>query len=257
MMIPNSTQVPNIIFDDLMSGLTDTELRVLLVIVRQTLGWIENPITKTRKEKDWISYSQLKEKTGRQSEALSNSLRGLEDKKLIEVFDKEGNRLLTKEARLGKALFYRFSTSSKTEEVKKSSPNLFGNRNSKTEDTKETVTKDTFTKVNEGASIYKNNWADKSKQTMTELLKEKARSLQVKTVDSDNRINQKFQAYAVEAVKLAGLKNGGRARLFQLFKINNYGHQEVKKTEEVVMHQNYKMLTTEDQKVRYLAGAYK
>ncbi|MFC2108523.1 hypothetical protein ACFLS5_03585 [Candidatus Bipolaricaulota bacterium] len=51
---PGSTQVPNEIFDDIMPGLDDTELRVLLVINRQTLGWVENKCTGARKLFDWI-----------------------------------------------------------------------------------------------------------------------------------------------------------------------------------------------------------
>lgn len=53
-VIPNTTQVPNVILDEWMPKLKDIELRVLLVVVRQTLGWLENAETGTRKEKDWI-----------------------------------------------------------------------------------------------------------------------------------------------------------------------------------------------------------
>ncbi len=138
-LTPNTTQIPNYFLDKLMPILSDTGWRLLCVISRQTLGWIEDTETKRRKEKDWISYSQLILKTGRQKEALSKGLRELEEKKIIEVLDKTGTVLKTQEERRGRALFYRILTSSEIEQV---SSNLFGNRTSEIEHTKETYTKE-------------------------------------------------------------------------------------------------------------------
>jgi len=135
---PNTTQVPNRIIDYYMRLLSDTGFKVLIIIVRQTLGWIEDPLTKRRKDKDWISYSQLMLKSGRQKAAISLALRELESHKLIEILDSKGNNLRTREDRRGKKLFYRLLTSSETEQVKS---NMFGNRTSETEHTKETNTK--------------------------------------------------------------------------------------------------------------------
>jgi len=53
---PNFTQTPNEFFDAIAKTLKEGELRVLLVIMRQTFGW--------RKEWDRISLSQLATKTG-------------------------------------------------------------------------------------------------------------------------------------------------------------------------------------------------
>lgn len=137
-MIPNSTQVPNKIFDEIMPKLSDTALRILLVIARQTYGWIEDKKTNKRKEKDWISYSQLKEKTGRQNEAITNAIRELENEEIIEILDGSGNKILLKDRR-GRSLFYRINTSPKSGEP---IPNLTENRNSEIGDTKETYTKE-------------------------------------------------------------------------------------------------------------------
>lgn len=49
--IPNFTQVPNIVLDNMMSSLNESELKVLLYICRRTYGF--------HKEKDAISLSQL------------------------------------------------------------------------------------------------------------------------------------------------------------------------------------------------------
>jgi hypothetical protein len=49
--------------DDLLPGSKDTELRLLLVVLRQTL--LRN------KRFDWLASRQLKERTGRAGEAVS------------------------------------------------------------------------------------------------------------------------------------------------------------------------------------------
>jgi len=51
MLIPNTTQVPNVLFDSLLSELSDAELRVLLYIMRRTYGF--------QKHVDRISFSQF------------------------------------------------------------------------------------------------------------------------------------------------------------------------------------------------------
>lgn len=91
---PNSTQVPNIILDDWLLRLKDTELRILLIVTRQTLGWVEDTETGRRKEKDWISSSQLEKKSGRTRKHLSKALRALiETYGLIEATNAQGKVL--------------------------------------------------------------------------------------------------------------------------------------------------------------------
>ena len=53
------------------------ELKILLVIVRKTLGW--------RKESDWISYGQFEKATGIDRRNISRVIRSLEKKGIIEV----------------------------------------------------------------------------------------------------------------------------------------------------------------------------
>ena len=89
-----STPVPNWLLDEVMPELTDTEWRVLCVVVRQTLGWqasLSEP--RTRKRSDWITHSQLKRRTGRASAAVSGAIAGLVCRGLIEVEDRAGNVL--------------------------------------------------------------------------------------------------------------------------------------------------------------------
>ena len=104
-----TTPVPNDLLDQVMPTLRDTELRVLLVVVRQTLGWQDGPDPSRRKERDWLTQSQLMRRTGRASEAVSAAVDGLVRARLIEVQDKWGRPLVTPAERrrfLGK-LYYR------------------------------------------------------------------------------------------------------------------------------------------------------
>jgi len=152
--IPNTTQTPNIIFNGLMREMTDTELRVVLIVTRATLGWILDKEKGVRKEQDWISHSQLKQKTGRESGALSKAINSCIQKQWIEARDKDGNVLDTKIKRRGKNIFYRLGpaillkTSSESEEVYVTSSKSedrkakFGNRMlQKKSDTKEIINK--------------------------------------------------------------------------------------------------------------------
>lgn len=121
--IPNTTQTPNIIFNGLMKEMSDTELRVVLIVTRATLGWILDREKGMRKEEDWISHSQLKHKTGRESGAISKAIDRCIQKGWIEARDRDGALLDTKDKRRGKNIFYRLGpgillkTSSESEDV--------------------------------------------------------------------------------------------------------------------------------------------
>ncbi|HVT12607.1 MAG TPA: replication protein [Fimbriimonadaceae bacterium] len=86
-----STPLPNLLVDRLLPRLRDTELRLLLVILRQTWGW--------HKERDWLSHAQLKDKTGRASAALSRAIAVLVQSNLIVVRNRSGEALESSWAR--------------------------------------------------------------------------------------------------------------------------------------------------------------
>lgn len=89
--------VPNAVFDHLMPTLGDTELRVYLVVLRQTIGWSHGG--NAPKRRDWLSSSQLMRRTGRGSEAVSKAIDALVRRGLIRVEDVGGNELPTPQAR--------------------------------------------------------------------------------------------------------------------------------------------------------------
>jgi phage replication O-like protein O len=86
---PNTTQIPNEVFDSLMPHLSGGELKVLLYICRRTFGF--------RKESDSISLTQiaqgittkagrvLDQGTGLSKRQVQRALRVLENRKIIEV----------------------------------------------------------------------------------------------------------------------------------------------------------------------------
>jgi phage replication O-like protein O len=74
-----------------MPQLTDTELRVLLVVLRQTVG--------REKPRDWIARSQMASLTGRSFDAVSRAIEGLVQRGMIVVEDAQGRLLLSPAAR--------------------------------------------------------------------------------------------------------------------------------------------------------------
>ena len=108
-IIPNTTPIPHIIIREWMPRLKDVELRVLLVVTDQTLGWIEDAVTKRRKEKDWISRGQLMAKTGRGHSSVSVAIEKLIKYGVIEAYDTEGNKLDAPKDRSGNKIFYRLN----------------------------------------------------------------------------------------------------------------------------------------------------
>src|SRR5688572_9685684 len=86
---PNYTQVPDELFDQLMTRLSDCELRVLLYIVRRTFGF--------KRDADAISFSQmvsgittrdgtvLDSGTGLSKATVARGLMGLREKGVIEA----------------------------------------------------------------------------------------------------------------------------------------------------------------------------
>ncbi len=73
------TKMPNTLLDRWLPKLKDTELRVLLILVRQTTGWRQDG-AEVR-----LSYKALMARTGRGSEAVANALRSLAFRGLIHI----------------------------------------------------------------------------------------------------------------------------------------------------------------------------
>lgn len=129
----NSTQIPHIILREWLPKLSDTELRIVLIIADQTYGW--------HKELDRIAYSLLIAKTGSSNGSIATALKSLRKQGYIQVTDENGNIIRTKEEARGKNLYYRINVASP-----KIGDDLSKNRTPKIGDTKETNTKEIISK---------------------------------------------------------------------------------------------------------------
>ena len=144
--------------------MTDAEFRIVSIVTRATFGWILNKKTGMRKEEDWISLSQMVEKSGKSPRAIKYAIQSCIEKRWIEVRGQGGELLNTgtKRQKYGRKLFYRLGpqileqsiTSATIAQVK---PVQMTTRTSANDDTKpvqkktvyytkENLTKETLTK---------------------------------------------------------------------------------------------------------------
>jgi len=89
--------IPNELFDTVLPQLTDTEVRVLLIVFRKTFGFQElNDRGEVGpKRSDWISHSQLMQMTGRKSAAVSLAIASLVQAGYLIVEDMKSKPLAT------------------------------------------------------------------------------------------------------------------------------------------------------------------
>lgn len=100
-----TTQVPNRLFDHLLPMLTFAELKILLVIIRQTLGWVDR-YTGKRKTRECISYSLFIKKTGLSRRIISDSIQSLLSKRAIVITLFDGTKVHEPNERIGKKHLY-------------------------------------------------------------------------------------------------------------------------------------------------------
>jgi len=110
-MIPNTTPTPNIIFNGLMRRMNGTEFKIVMLVVRATLGWEADKETHMRKVEDWISSKQLELKTGRKRSSLSPAIDHCINEGWIEARSKKGEILETAKKRSGNNLYFRLGKS--------------------------------------------------------------------------------------------------------------------------------------------------
>jgi len=105
------TNVPNIVFDILLKDLGYAELKVLLVIIRQTYGW-KDKRTGKYKQWDWISQQFFIRKTGLSNRAVSTAISQLVYKRLIVVKNEQGRLVFNaSDRKQARKLFYSFNSS--------------------------------------------------------------------------------------------------------------------------------------------------
>jgi len=172
MPLHKTTPVPNAVFDQLLPYLNQAQLKVLLVIIRQTLGWYD-PKTNKRKSKDWIAISFFVRKTGLTAKSISLALSELIHNDYVLAFDHKGRRLKTPQDRRGKkriyyayAPYYRYVHD---ETWVEKLAHVFTFRPK----TKETPTKETRTKGSSMKKVRKQSDAERIAELLQEKMKER------------------------------------------------------------------------------------
>ncbi|MEQ9263113.1 MAG: hypothetical protein RLP14_08135 [Owenweeksia sp.] len=89
----SSTQLPNRLVDHYLKSLSESELKVILVILRRTIGMVDLDHLPQRKERAWISQKLFMLITGLSNRAVSSAVDTLVRKSLITVTDADGNTL--------------------------------------------------------------------------------------------------------------------------------------------------------------------
>ena len=105
MLYQQTTQVPNYFFDECLKTLTEAEVKVFLVVLRQTLGWF-NKKTGKRKERDRITMKWFLRATGLSPRGISKAISSLCLQKHILITDYQGKQLLEAKERRGKTYLY-------------------------------------------------------------------------------------------------------------------------------------------------------
>lgn len=116
------TTVPNVVFDRHLKDLGYAELKVLLVIIRQTYGWKDRR-TGGYKRWDWISQRFFVRKTGLSARAVSTAISRLVSKGLILVRNEQGTLLMDRKQRQQEAkLYFSCTLEPKSSEVRDKNP---------------------------------------------------------------------------------------------------------------------------------------
>ncbi|MCF8247565.1 MAG: replication protein [Saprospiraceae bacterium] len=109
MRYQQTTPVPNSAFDTYLPQLSGAEFKLLMIIIRQTNGWMDKR-TGHRKTRDRISHSQFMRKTGLSRRVISKALKHLVTAGVVTVTDARGKLLGEAEHRKGLSnLFYAFA----------------------------------------------------------------------------------------------------------------------------------------------------
>ena len=155
--ISNTTPTPNWLYNGEMKKMTGTELKVVLLITRKTLGWFD-PMTLKRKEQDYIGQKQFIEFTGQSNRAIATAIQVCVKVGWIIARDRNGNLCNTPEKRRRRKIWYQLGsvfTSKISSEHSSQDENLVNKTTQSSEqndthlvnkvhNTKETLTKETI-----------------------------------------------------------------------------------------------------------------
>ena len=139
----NTTQTPNSLFDIHLKTLSKSELKVLLIIIRKTVGIVDVKNRSNRLERAWISQRLFRICTNLSGRAISTAINSLMQKDLIIVTNESGQILKNKNTRRGASRLYYSSNSllEGSQEKNKVSEITFNNPVNKVHTIKQTIIK--------------------------------------------------------------------------------------------------------------------
>lgn len=88
-----------------MKKMNETELKVVLLVTRKTLGWFD-PMSRDRKIQDYISQSQFIEFTGQGNKAIARAIQSCVEHGWIIAKDKNGNICASSDKRARRRIWY-------------------------------------------------------------------------------------------------------------------------------------------------------
>jgi len=106
---PNTTPTPNWLYNGEMRKMTESELKVVLLVTRKTFGWFD-PSTKERKQQDYISQKQFMEFTGQSHTAIACAIQSCVEHGWIIARDRQGNLCNTSNKRRRRKVWYQLGS---------------------------------------------------------------------------------------------------------------------------------------------------
>lgn len=180
--IPNTTPTPNWLYNGEMKKMTETELKVVLLVTRKTLGWFD-PMISERKLQGYISQSQFMEYTGKSHTAIAQAIQGCVEHGWVIAKDRKGNLCNTSEKRRRRKVRYQLG-SVFTQKISKQESGL-------DEDSDENLS-NILAKSKQHNGTNLSNILDNTKETLT---KETIQKNTPRPSDSENEINQLFNLF--------------------------------------------------------------
>ena len=95
------TKVSDVLLDTWLAELSEAELKTLLIIIRQTIGW--------NKPRDRISHSQFKSKTGLSQRSITTAIEALSHRNFITITDNRGQSLSPQQRQYKTEIYYQTS----------------------------------------------------------------------------------------------------------------------------------------------------
>ena len=92
------TKVSDVLIDTWLAQLTEAELKTLIIIIRQTVGW--------NKPRDRISHGQFKDKAGLSGRSITTAIESLSNRNFIKITDSQGNILSANQRRYKVEIYY-------------------------------------------------------------------------------------------------------------------------------------------------------